>query len=284
MKAEAFILQPGLYSTVQDTGRRGYLKYGVPHCGAMDSYASKMANLLLQNPEDAPVVEITQLGPRIRFGGGTEIAVCGGLLTPALNEKPIQNSVAYSVGKGDILSFGRRVTGCRAYLAIKGGFKTSEVLGSYSWYEDITPQVKLQKGFILPYETPGENSSQVNARLKVDSAYIGSGEIEVFPGAEFHLLSAFEQEGLLSRTFEIDKNNNRMAIQLREELSNSLNPIITGPVLPGVVQLTPSGRLIILMRDCQTTGGYPRVLQVSGKGMNKLAQKIMGDKINFRML
>ncbi|MGB7786903.1 MAG: allophanate hydrolase subunit 2 family protein, partial [Salinimicrobium sp.] len=75
--------------------------------------------------------------------------------------------------------------------------------------------------------------------------------------------------------------NNRMGIQLQEELPNTLDAILTGPVLPGTVQLTPSGKLIVLMRDGQTTGGYPRVLQLSEAGINALAQKLPGEKFRF---
>ena len=74
-----------------------------------------------------------------------------------------------------------------------------------------------------------------------------------------------------------------MAIQLKEVLTNKLSPIITGPVLPGTVQLTPSGKLIVLMRDCQTTGGYPRVLQLSEVGINSIAQKVVGDMLRFEL-
>ena len=90
-----------------------------------------------------------------------------------------------------------------------------------------------------------------------------------------------EKEALFQKEFSIDQNNNRMAIQLKEELINNLDPIITGPVLPGTVQLTPSGKLIVLMRDCQTTGGYPRVLQLSSSGMDVISQKATGGKVIF---
>ena len=75
-----------------------------------------------------------------------------------------------------------------------------------------------------------------------------------------------------------------MAYQLQESLENSLEPILTSGVLPGTVQLTPSGKLIILMRDCQTTGGYPRVLQLKESAINILAQKYTGQQIRFKLV
>ena len=109
-------------------------------------------------------------------------------------------------------------------------------------------------------------------------------EIEVFKGPEFDMLSDLEKEELFIRYFSISNNNNRMACQLNEIFENKLQPIITSLVIPGTVQLTPSGKLIILMRDCQATGGYPRVLQLSEIAINVLSQKFTNDKIQFKLL
>src|SRR5690606_38995416 len=114
--------------------------------------------------------------------------------------------------------------------------------------------------------------------------YLFATKIPVYPGPEFHRLSSSLQKQLCSNVYSVDPTSNRMAIQFRENIENNLQPIITGPVIPGTVQLTPSGKLIVLMRDCQTTGGYPRVLQVSESGLNILAQKIAGDSIEFKPL
>lgn len=284
MKAEIEVLQPGLFSTIQDPGRYGFLKYGVPMSGVMDIYAGKMANLILRNQPDSAMLEITQMGPKLRFSHPVKIAICGALLSPKINKVPIENNRVYKIEAGDELSFGKRELGCRTYLGISGGFKTEKVLRSRSWYEGVTDNFKLVKGLRLPYESTNESKIETNASIKFTSEYLESSEIEVFPGPEFDLLSESEREILRSSNFSIDKNNNRMAIQLQEILENNLQPIITGPVLPGTVQLTPSGKLIVLMRDCQTTGGYPRVMQLSETGMNRIAQKIIGDSISFDFL
>jgi allophanate hydrolase subunit 2 len=169
-------------------------------------------------------------------------------------------------------------------LAILGGFKTEKVLKSRSWYEGVTENFKLNQTLKLSYESTNESKIETNASIKFTSKYLMTSEIDVFPGPEYDLLSESEQDILRSRNFSIDKNNNRMAIQLQEIMENTLKPIITGPVLPGTVQLTPSGKLIVLMRDCQTTGGYPRVMQLSETGMNKIAQKIIGEGVSFTFL
>jgi len=284
MKAEIEVLEPGLFSTIQDPGRNGFLKYGVPMSGVMDLYAANMANLILRNKPDSAVLEITQMGPKLKFSHPAKIAICGASLSPKINNYQIENNKVYKIEAGDELSFGKRLLGCRAYLAISGGLKTERILKSRSWFEGITDNFKLVKNIKLSYESTNESKIETNASIKFTSEYLVSKEIKVFPGPEFYLLSDKQQERLRSRNFSIDKNNNRMAIQLQEVMENTLKPIITGPVLPGTVQLTPSGKLIVLMRDCQTTGGYPRVMHLSETGMNRIAQKIIGDSISFAFL
>jgi allophanate hydrolase subunit 2 len=105
--------------------------------------------------------------------------------------------------------------------------------------------------------------------------------IDVLKGPEFEMLSKTQKDALFSKPFIVSKNNNRMAYQLTETLSNNLDSIITSSVLPGTVQLTPSGKLIVLMRDCQTTGGYPRILQLKESSINVLAQKFADSEISF---
>lgn len=283
MKAEIEVLQPGLFSTIQDSGRFGYLKYGVPMSGPMDSYSFQLANLILNNPPGSAVMEITQMGPVLKFLNAGYLVITGANLSPQINKIEIRNGIPYAVVPGDVLSFGTRKTGCRSYLAMAGGFKTEKVLGSQSWYEDITAFYRVQKGMNLEF-----NESLVrpagNASIKVDAHLYSDSAISVFLGPEFNKLTEKTVLGIFSRSFKIDKNNNRMAVQLEEVIPNEIKPIITGPVVPGTVQLTPSGKLIILMRDCQTTGGYPRILQLSENGINRLAQKVQGDSIEFKLI
>ncbi len=281
---EIAVLLPGLYSTMQDLGRLNFRKFGVPLSGVMDSYAAKMSNLILGNSEEQPVLEITQLGPKLKFSESTEIAICGAFLSPKINEQVVSNNKPLSIKKGDVLSFGKRIIGCRAFLAILGGFISEKSLWSYSWYSGITDNEILQKGNLLKYSNLNISSHNLNASIKVDTKYISDVHVKVFKGPEYELLSNSLQQTLLGSEFSIDNNNNRMAIQLNEALENKLKAIITGPVLPGTVQLTPSGKIIVLMRDCQTTGGYPRILQLSEDGMNTIAQKVVGESILFELL
>jgi biotin-dependent carboxylase-like uncharacterized protein len=283
MEAEIEVLHPGLFSTIQDMGRFGYLKYGVPISGVMDQYAAKIGNMLLQNEKTAAVMEITMAGPKLLFHGSTRIVVSGADLSPKINETPIPFNMVMEMNEGDVLSFGRRISGCRAYLAVSGGFKTGTFLGSQSWFHGISTQTRLERGNKLSFKISEKEILETNTTVKVETGYLDQSDILAFPGPEFYLLSEEEKKILNSSGFSVGKNANRMAVQLKEEFKNKLDPIITGPVLPGTVQLTPSGRLIILMKDCQTTGGYPRVLQISEAGMNVISQQVMGDMLQFKI-
>ena len=111
-----------------------------------------------------------------------------------------------------------------------------------------------------------------------------STTIEVYTGPEYNLLNALPKEQFSKTLFTISKENSRMGYRLQEHIENDLGSLLTSAVLPGTVQLTPSGKLIILMRDCQITGGYPRILQLTESSINNLAQKTTGDTFTFKIV
>jgi allophanate hydrolase subunit 2 len=242
-----------------------------------------MANALVGNNENEAVLEITMSGPKLEFQTEAIIAITGANLNPKLNSKEILNNRLLKVSESDILSFGNLVSGFRCYLAVSGGFQTKAVLGSKSMYTDITQYDIIKKNdFFSTVKSDISNEKQFSG-LKVNDSYLKSSTLEVLKGLEFDSLTTIQKEKLLSKTFKVSKDNNRMAYQLEEHIENNLKPIITSPVIPGTVQLTPSGKIIILMRDCQTTGGYPRILQLTTSAINMLAQKFTGNTISFKL-
>jgi len=278
------VLKPGFYSTIQDKGRFGFQDYGVPYTGVMDVYAAAVANMLLGNNENAAVLEMTMTGPTLQFDCETTICLSGADMSPMLNDMPIENNKPIHIAKNDVLSFGKLKSGFRAYLSVAGGFKTEKIMQSRSMFKGITEHHVISKGDELPINEHVEVLLNKNASIKLNNKYLSSNMIEVCKGAEFDELPKEQQDALLSQEFHISKDNNRMAYQLEQSLENDLEPIITSLVLPGTVQLTPSGKLIILMRDCQTTGGYPRILQLKENAMNIMAQKFTGNKICFKLV
>lgn len=275
------VISAGLWTTIQDKGRFGYAAYGVPESGAMDSYCFDFVNLLLQNSSEAAVMEITMQGPKLLFEEDTIFVVVGLEAHVFLEGTPVELNQVHEVRKGQILDIKSVTQGTRLYLGVKNGFKTDKVLGSHSFYKPITRQNRLEKEDVIGLNSSDTALIKQNAVLKFDEERYTSDVIQVYPGPEWQDLSKDIQQILLSVQFSISNKNSRMAYQLEEKIQNNLKGIITQPVLPGTVQLTPSGSLIILMRDCQVTGGYPRVFQLAESSIDKLAQKKRGDRILF---
>ncbi|MFB9054784.1 biotin-dependent carboxyltransferase family protein [Formosa undariae] len=278
------VLKPGLYASIQDLGRYGFQDYGVPYSGAMDEYALKTANTLLGNHENDAVIEMTMIGMSLQFQCDTLICISGADMQPKINNKAVPTYKALQIKTHDKLSFGAVKKGFRTYLAVKGGIKSDLAMNSRSMYSRITKSYCLQKNDELPIQTHNNSALNLNAILKVNLEYFDQSELTVFKGPEFDLLSELQQQKLVSSAFTISNTNNRMAYLLEEPLENALKAIITSPVLPGTVQLTPSGKLIVLMKDCQVTGGYPRVLQLKHSSIAMLSQKRTGQQFSFNLV
>jgi len=268
--------------TIQDLGRYGYRDIGVPVSGAMDADSVKKANLLLGNDPNAAVMEITMTGPTLQFDEPTFICLSGAHISATVNNRPIENYQVVQVTKGDILSYGKLQNGFRAYLAIKGGFQTEKVLGSRSQFVPVTKTKRLKDGEEVPY-IKNISFKPLISEVKIDDHFL-ENHLDVYKGPEFELLSDMQLSGIFTKTFTVSKENNRMAYQLSELIESHSHSMLTSGTLPGTVQLTPAGRLIILMKDGQTTGGYPRILQLSEESICTLAQKKLGDKFSFKLL
>lgn len=278
------VIQPGFYSTIQDLGRFGYQHYGVPVSGVMDAYSAAMANILLNNNKNDAVIEMTMTGATLMFQCATCICISGADMSPKLNGISIKTNSVIIVKAGDVLSFDKSISGIRSYLAVSGGFQTEKVMDSRSMFMEITPRQKLFKNDVLPILEFNTIYAASTASIKQNQSFFDDSVLPVYKGPEFEQLTNEQQMRLCSMEFYISKHNNRMAYQLEELFDNHLKPIITSLVMPGTVQLTPSGQLIVLMRDCQTTGGYPRVLQLSDVSINMLSQKFTNQIIRFQLI
>ena len=273
------ILHPGIYCSVQDQGRFGHTKIGVPQAGCADTYAAKMANALLKNHEKDALIEITFGQGEFKFTSDTYICLTGGDFSPKLNGKLIKMQSVYFIKKDSVLSFGKRVYGARVYLSVQGGIQTETVYGSRSFFDGITQQ-KLGKGAMLPILPIQKYEDNNFSKVRLSEKHFTTIYLPCLKGPEFFKLNQ-EQQRKLFTPFSISDDNNRVGYRLKESLENNLSSILTSAVLPGTVQLTPSGKCIILLQDCQVTGGYPRILQLSEIAIARVSQKITGDKIQF---
>lgn len=276
------VLKSGFFVTIQDLGRFGYRDIGVPISGAMDVLSVKKANLLLENDPNAAVMEITMTGPTLQFDEPTYICLSGAHIAATLNNQPIENYHVVKVDKGDILSYGRLEDGFRGYLAVKGGFQTDVVMGSRSQYVPVTKKKRLKDGDEVKYGKMLAYSPIIS-EVKIEE-HFHKNYLEVYKGPEFSILSDAQLTEIFTKTFTVSKENNRMAYQLLETIAGHSHSMLTSGTLPGTVQFTPAGKLIVLMKDGQTTGGYPRILQLSEDSICTLAQKKSGDKLTFKLV
>ncbi|WP_405564999.1 biotin-dependent carboxyltransferase family protein [Polaribacter sp. Asnod6-C07] len=277
------VLKSGFFTTIQDKGRVGFASVGIPISGSMDSYSSDLANNILNNSVNCAVIEITLGACKFEFTKTTTICISGGDFSPTINNVAISLNKRILIHPNDILSFSKINYGIRCYLAVKDGFLSEEKLNSRSFYPNITKDFLLRKGDSIPYKEVDNGIETSKASIKINRNHFMTKVIECYKGPEFDLLNNHQQKEIFNTTFTISKDNSRMGYKLNEVIENSLSQILTSAVLPGTVQLTPSGKLIVLIRDCQVTGGYPRVLQLTETAINQLAQKTTSATLKFSL-
>lgn len=277
------VLRAGIHTSFQDRGRYGHRDQGVPLSGAMDRYSAQLANQILGNDADAPLLEFVMQGPKLRFEESKHVALAGGTWEAMIDNERIAENQVYTVSAGAELDIKTVSRGMYGYLAVLGGWQVNKILGSCSFYAGISPGMKLKKGDKLPLMSNYTEREKQHAAVIPESSLLATETIEVEPGPEFAHLPEKDRTALFRGDFSPTRESNRMAYPLNHDLELSTGEIITGPVQPGTVQLTPSGRLIVLMRDAQTTGGYARILQLTPNAINALAQKRPGEVFRFAM-
>ncbi len=277
-------IKPGFLTSVQDGGRKAMAGYGIPYSGAMDQLSYNKANQLLLNPKEAACLEMSLIGPEVEFESATQVVVTGALCKVYHNRLEVPMGKILNVKSGDSIKIGAFIKGQWCYMGVRGGIESAKILDSRSWYQGITPQTKIKKYDRLVYLSDEITFEPQHAHVRIDTAWFETNEIGVYAGPEWDLFAEKHQSALFSQLFTVSEIQNRMGIQLLETFENQMEEILTAPVYPGTVQLTPSGKIIILMRDAQVTGGYPRILNVTEEDLNILSQKKPYQKIKFRMI
>jgi len=273
------VIQSGLFTTVQDGGRYGHRDIGVPYSGFMDQQSAYAANTIVGNDKRESLIEITLKGPTLLFNDNQTISITGGDFNPLINDLTIEMYEPINVKYGDTLKINNTNNGARCYLAISGGIDVKSIFGSKSFLSNITESYYLRKGDEIKISNNSKSESFKKNKLKFKL----NKSINVFKGPEFTILNIKAKNMLFKNEFTI-RTNNRMAYNLEEKVQTGIKSIISSPVLPGSVQLTPSGKMIILHRDCQTTGGYSRILQLTENSLNNLSQLKSGEKIKFNLI
>jgi 5-oxoprolinase (ATP-hydrolysing) subunit C len=274
------VIDPGFYTSVQDVGRLYFKELGIPESGCMDRLSGMKANALLGNEKEDAVLEITMTGPVLEFTESTYIALCGAEFDFFIDNEAMERESALEIHAGQTLTFGKLHQGFRAYLAVLGGIQSEVVFGSRSYFKSLTEKQRLEKRDQLLLKKEVSFSISRSQHI-IENTPLESKVMHVFEGPEYDLLSARQKEILFQTAFEASHRNNRMAYQFEPFLDPAVHSVITCPVLPGTIQLTPKGSLFALMRDGQTTGGYPRVLQLTQGSINALAQLREGNFFRF---
>lgn len=275
------IVRSGSHICIVDIGRRGYQKYGVPVSGAMDLISLARANSLLGNNMNCATLELYLPGHQLQFHCNTFIALSGATADLKLNEKKIYNGQVIKVNEGDILSVGAMQQGCRIYIAVAQGIDSTILLDSRSPLSGYTNN-KINKGDKINIgATPNTLKKHAVSKANLINK---AKKIRCTIGPEWRKLPKQKQEAILSNTYLINQQSDRMGYRLNGP-SLDITPfqILSSPVMTGTVQLLPNGLPLILMRDCQTTGGYPRILQVNAFDLNQLAQRQPQDKVQFTL-
>ncbi|RJE74090.1 MULTISPECIES: biotin-dependent carboxyltransferase family protein [Reichenbachiella] len=269
----------GLHTTIQDGGRSGFQDQAVPVGGVMDRAAYQLANQLVGNRVDTPVLEVTLSGPKIRFEGAGQLALTGGDLSPELNGVSVSRYETIVVGDGDVLRFGEAVEGCRTYLAVRGEWDVLQWMGSVS----PLPAVGFMGGVIRKRDALVVKTTNLPCDQMIEPFVSRENKnvLRVWPGPEANCLGE-DWSCLVLGAHRVSNQSNRMGITLTSaiQVEQSVDMISSG-VFPGVIQLTSGGQFIILAADSQTTGGYPRVAVIADEDMDKLAQFRPGDELIF---
>ncbi len=282
-------LKSGLQTLIQDKGRIGYQSYGVPISGVMDKESAALANELVGNSLDTPVLEMALLGPTIKIIGDCQIAITGADLSPKVNQISIPLYETINLKDGDILKFGGAKNGCRAYLAIRGNWQINKWLDSYSALPysgaTATPKSYIQKDTILSIQ-PNPRIPKKIVPVERRPHFSTSLKVRVLPGPEFDDFSNYTIGYFFSKTYKLTKESNRMGYRLDTILAdfNPKKEVISAGIIPGTIQITSAGQPVILMRDAQTVGGYYRIANVISKDLDKLAQLKPGDEVSFSLV
>ena len=282
------IINPGILTTVQDLGRSGLMKYGMPTSGAMDQRSLVIGNLLLRNPDKAAVLETTLQGLKLQALAGVTISITGADLDPWLNDQPAPQWAAFTLEEGDALHFRKRKKGLRTYVTVHGGFDVPEALGSRSTYVRGRIGAILREGETLrtcPFDSaqPG-NVSTVPQEYRPD--FNRTDPIRVIMGPQDDCFTPRGIDTFLNSTYSITPQCDRQGFRTEgPAIEIAKGPgIITDPIPPGAIQVPGDGKPIVLLRDSQVTGGYAKIAIVARVEMDCLGQMMPGDTIRFQCI
>ena len=291
MSAALTVVRPGLFDTLQDLGRIGYMALGMPTAGAMDRVALRLANALCGNPAGTAGLEIGVMGPDLLVEADSVRIALVGPLSPALIEsqdappKPLESDRTHLLKRGQILKVGMVEGSSTAYLAVSGGFALPPFMGSLSTYARAGvggfQGRKLAAGDALPLAqaqaTPGEEK-----KLGQPFDY-GSGPIRIVWGPQDDYFSDKGRRTFTGSDYRVSKEADRMGIRFEGPVIEHSKgaDIISDGIGPGAIQVPGAGLPIVLLADRQTVGGYPKIATVASVDLPRLGRALPGQTVRF---
>jgi biotin-dependent carboxylase-like uncharacterized protein len=285
------VLRPGLSTTVQDRGRFGFQKFGVPVSGAADQIALRVANVLVGNPQGTAALESTALGPRVRFLADAAVALTGAEGEADLDGTSAPWYRSFLVRAGQVLDVRGCTRGLRAYLAIAGGIDVPVLLGSRSTclvagFGGFRGRA-LSTGDVLRIGPPPGPPASLSNREAPEAWRPPHGSplaVRVVLGPQDDAFPEAACRTFLESVYRVTPHVDRMGCRLDGPViaHRGSADIISDWVPLGGVQVPGDGRPIILLADRQTTGGYPKIATVIGPDIGRVAQRRPGDALSFR--
>ncbi len=286
------VVNPGILSTVQDQGRYEGLSIGIPQSGAMDQYAFRMANLLVDNAVETPVIETTFGNVEYLFHESAVVAVTGAGVAIKINDCDVKMWESYRVKRGDHLKLGSCTMGCRNYIAIKGAWQMGEAIyGSHATY--LRGKIgglngrALKKGdeiAVVWDENCKKRRLKSRASNYFDMLKISQKTVRITMGPQEQAFSDQGIEHFLNTGYKVLAQSDRMGIRLNGRQIGHVLPadIISDGIAFGAIQVPSDGQPIVMMADRQTTGGYTKIGTVISADLPILAQAVRDDVIYFK--
>jgi len=280
------VIQPGILSLLQDSGRFGKHNIGLTNGGPLDKLSFNWANRLLDNNPNACMVEVSIGGLSLEAQTNTQIAITGGDAQISINQNSVSSWCSHNVNSGDKISFAFAQNATRHYLAVKDGFIVAPMFGSNATVAREKLGGLNGKALEVGDELPCasfDSTSQYLVAEKDKPNYTGNITLRVVLGYQHEAFDNVQKARFFNNEFEISDKVDRMGFRLTgPEIKSSLDGILSEGICYGAIQVPSDGQPIVLLNDRQTIGGYPKIGSVFSLDIPKLTQRLAGTKINFK--
>jgi biotin-dependent carboxylase-like uncharacterized protein len=281
------VTKPGLFTTVQDLGRYGYLKYGVPISGAMDAFSLAAANVLVGNKPGDAGLEVTLIGPELLVLTKVQVAITGAAVSPKIDGQDVPMWQTLNLEEEDVVSFSRMESGCRVYMAVRGGVNAPLVLRSRSTYVrggfgGINGR-QLRTGDIVEGFEAEPLDTMHRMPQELVPKFTHHFQVQAVLGPQADMFTEKGVDTFFSSEYRVTPEADRMGYRLEGPLIEHKGKadIVSDALLPGSVQVPKNGKPIVIMRDAQTTGGYPKIAVITTPDVSLLGQAKPNDMIEF---